>query len=121
MLGWGSRGGLARCSLCLWGVVTTDRDFLETIARSSIGAYAWCGECKHPDLNHSGRLRTEQGSCFADGCSCQKLRRMTVDEFLEWKRPLLTGVYQTKPCVFGVRCHCRPDLPTYHDTAAADD
>lgn len=90
-------------------------DFLETIARSSIGAWAWCGECKHPDLNHSGRLNAEKrGACFADGCGCQKLRRMTIDEFLAWRR-------EDKPCVFGVRCHCRPDLPTYHETAAADD
>lgn len=24
-------------------------------------------------------------------------------------------------CVFGPRCNCRPDLPTYHETAAASE
>lgn len=45
--------------------------FREVLARSSIGAAAWCSTCHQPDLI----------------CECETFQPMTVEEWLAWKGP----------------------------------
>lgn len=53
------------------------------IARSSLGGHAWC-VCRHPDLLHAGELRDDdRGGCSR--CGCRKLKRMTPEQYLEWR------------------------------------
>jgi hypothetical protein len=62
--------------------MTHDLSHLSTrqlLARSSLGAHAWCGDCYHADLLH------DSVRCFSDRCGCVELRRMTVAEYEKWK------------------------------------
>lgn len=64
--------------------------FDEVLSRSSLGGYAWCSTCKHPDLlhqtfRHRARSRVKTGGCQSEGCECVMLVRMTPSEWLEWR------------------------------------
>lgn len=56
----------------------------QVIARSSLGGHAWCANCKHPDAVHLREMCAgENGD--TDWCDCPQLRRMSPDEWFEWK------------------------------------
>jgi len=58
----------------------SDEPMLHLIARSSLGGYAWCANCRHADVLH------EPPGCLAVGfCGCKTLRRMTPEEYMAWK------------------------------------
>lgn len=60
----------------------TDTPIEEVIARSSVGAAAWCTNCRHTDINHTSR------GCFGGlECECSGFVAMTVEEWLGWRYP----------------------------------